>query len=105
MCIIFVDKSATLCYHIFTVGKFATQREVINLDLEKFKTYLHDRHISINALADEIKISRQSLYLKLNGSRDFRAPELLAIADSLRMTTDEILDIFFNRQVSKNATN
>ena len=74
------------------------------MNLEKFKTYLHDRHISVNSLADSIKISRQSLYLKLNGSRAFRANELLAIADTLRMTTGEILDIFFNREVGKNAT-
>ena len=73
------------------------------MNLEKFKDYLHDRHISINSLADDIKISRQSLYLKLNGSRAFKASELLAIADTLRMTAEEILDIFFNRQVGKNA--
>lgn len=67
------------------------------MDLVKIKDYIHNRHIPMTALAKELDISKQSLYLKLNGERDFRSDEMTKMADVLRMTKDEILDIFFDK--------
>ena len=71
------------------------------MDLQKVKTLIHDKKVNVNTLADDLQISRQSLYLKLNGARSFRAEELLKMAISLNMSPEEILNIFFNLEVTQ----
>jgi predicted DNA-binding protein YlxM (UPF0122 family) len=66
------------------------------LDLEKVKTYIHNKDIGVPELAKALNISRQSMYLKLSGARSFRAEELLGMAIAMKMKKKEILDIFFN---------
>ena len=67
------------------------------MELEKLNNYIRDRHYPINALSDDLNITRQSMYMKLTGERDFKASEMVILAKVLRMTNDEILDIFFNK--------
>lgn len=66
------------------------------MDLQKVCDFIRERHYPINALADDLEISRQSLYMKLSGEREFRASELLKMQKVLRMSKDEVLNIFFN---------
>lgn len=73
------------------------------MDLSKIKSFIHKRHVPINALANELSMSRQSLYLKLNGMRDFKIDEISQMAIALRMTPSEVLDIFFNMEVTNNG--
>lgn len=72
------------------------------MNIEKFKGYLKSKKISIPVMASNIGLTKQSMYLKLAGERDFRASELGMIAEYIPMTTEEILDIFFDRKVTVN---
>lgn len=67
--------------------------------------YLNDRitlsHIPITAIAEEMGISRQTLYLKMKGERDFKTSEVYKLCDVLRLTNDEKRLIFFADEVDK----
>lgn len=68
--------------------------------------YLNDRitlsHIPITAIAEEMGISRQTLYLKMKGERDFKTSEVYKLCDVLRLTNEEKRLIFFADEVDKN---
>ena len=76
---------------------------VINLDLEKLKAFIEQSGRSITFIADKLDMSRESLYKKLDGRIKFSAEETCTLATILRMTSDEIMDIFFAKYVRKNA--
>lgn len=67
--------------------------------------YLNDRislsHIPITAIAEEMGISRQTLYLKMKGERDFKASEVSRLCVILRLTNEEKRLIFFADEVDK----
>lgn len=64
--------------------------------------YLNDRialsHIPITAIAEEMGISRQTLYLKMKGERDFKSSEVFKLCGILRLTDEEKRLIFFCRR-------
>ena len=67
--------------------------------------YLNDRitisGISIVALAAKMGISRQSLYLKMKGEREFKTSEVTKLCDILRLTEEERTLVFFADKVDK----
>lgn len=67
--------------------------------------YLNDRialsHIPITAIAEEMGISRQTLYLKMKGERDFKSSEVFKLCGILRLTDEEKRLIFFADEVDK----
>lgn len=67
--------------------------------------YLNDRislsRIPITAIAEFVGISRQSLYLKMQGKREFKTSEITKVCDLLRLTTEERQIIFFDDEVDK----
>lgn len=67
--------------------------------------YLNDRialsRIPIVALAEQMGISRQSLYLKMKGVRDFKTSEVTKLCDILRLTEEERTLVFFADEVDK----
>lgn len=67
--------------------------------------YLNDRialsRIPIVALAEQMGISRQSLYLKMKGVRDFKTSEVAKLCDILRLTEEERTLVFFADEVDK----
>ena len=69
--------------------------------------YLNDRitisGISIVALAAKMGISRQSLYLKMKGEREFKTSEVTKLCDILRLTEEERTLVFFADKVDKNV--
>lgn len=71
------------------------------MDLEKINDFIKDRHYPMIALAKELGMSKQSLYYKLSGKRDFRAKEIYKLAEIMRMTDPEIIAVFFDRQMDK----
>lgn len=68
-------------------------------------TYLNDRialsRIPITALAEKMEISRQSLYLKMRGEREFKSSEVEKICEILRLTDEEKTLVFFADKVVK----
>lgn len=69
----------------------------MNNDL--LKEVIQDRGIKVSVLADKMGISRQSLYLKLDGKRSFDQGEIMAIKTNLRLSDAEFMSIFFSERV------
>ena len=69
--------------------------------------YLNDRitlsRIPITAIAEGLGLSRQSLYLKMQGKRDFKTSEVYKLCDILRLTEEEKMLVFFAEKVDKNG--
>lgn len=70
--------------------------------------YLNGRikmsRIPITAIAEEMGLSRQSLYLKMQGERDFKISEVTKLCEILRLTDEEKTLIFFAKEVDNNVT-
>lgn len=69
--------------------------------------YLNDRiamsKIPITAIAQSMAISRQSLYLKMKGEREFKTSEVSKLCEILRLTEEEKSLVFFADRVDKTA--
>lgn len=69
--------------------------------------YLNDRitvsRIPITAIAEGLGLSRQSLYLKMKGERDFKTSEVTRLCEILRLTDEEKMLIFFANKVDKSV--
>lgn len=67
--------------------------------------YLNDRitlsRIPITAIAEGLGLSRQSLYLKMRGERDFKISEVTKLCEILRLTEEEKTLVFFAEKVDK----
>jgi len=59
--------------------------------------------IPITAIAEKMAISRQSLYLKMKGEREFKSSEVTKLCEILRLTEEERSLVFFADRVDKCA--
>lgn len=64
------------------------------MDFKGLKIKLLERGFTIPELAKAIGISQASIYVKLNGKRDFSYSEVMAIKKTLNLTVDEFNSIF-----------
>lgn len=68
--------------------------------------YLNDKieeiKIPVTTIAERMGISRQSLYLKMRGEREFKTSEVLKLCEILRLTDEEKTLVFFADKVDKN---
>lgn len=68
--------------------------------------YLNDRiklsRIPITAIAEGLGLSRQSLYAKMKGEREFKSSEVTKLCEILRLTDEEKTLVFFADKVDKN---
>ena len=68
-------------------------------------SYLNDRialsRVPIVALAEMLGISRQSMYLKMKGEREFKTSEVAKLCEVLRLTDKEKTLVFFAEEVDK----
>lgn len=68
--------------------------------------YLNDRialsRVPITAIAEGLGLSRQSLYLKMKGEREFKTSEVTKLCEMLRLTDEEKRLVFFADKVDKN---
>ena len=74
----------------------------MNNDL--LKEVIQDNGVKVSVLADKIGISRQSLYMKLNGERAFDQGEIMALKTNLHLSDDQFMEIFFNDVVEEKST-
>lgn len=65
------------------------------IDLVMLNEKMRDSGMTITAIAEKSNISRETLYNKMNGTRDFRASEIMNLSKTLRLTTAERDRIFF----------
>lgn len=71
---------------------------------EKLKEVIQDSGIKMSVLADKIGISRQSLYMKVNGERSFDQGEIMALKSNLHLSDEQFMTIFFSDDVDKLST-
>lgn len=69
------------------------------MDAVKLLQKICSEQLTIAQVAGKLGISRQGLYLKLNGSREFRASEIAALRTLLSMDPQEVVEIFFEGDV------
>ena len=74
----------------------------MNNDL--LKEVIQDNGVKVSVLADKIGISRQSLFMKLNGERAFDQGEIMALKTNLHLSDDQFMEIFFNDVVEEKST-
>ena len=75
------------------------------MDLKYLTDKIAEIKIPITVIASKMGISRQSLYLKMHGRREFKASEIEKICGILRLTDTELALIFFKDMVDKNGNN
>lgn len=67
--------------------------------------YLNDRialsRIPITAIAEQLGVSRQTLYNKINGEREFKTSEITKLCEILRLTDEEKRLVFFADKVDE----
>lgn len=66
---------------------------MVNVNLLKSKIVLHGDNLT--NLADHLKISRQTLTLKISGTNDFNQSEMKQIITKYGLTPEETNAIFF----------
>ncbi|WP_313961751.1 helix-turn-helix transcriptional regulator [uncultured Parvimonas sp.] len=68
------------------------------IDLEKLRNLIDDSGLKINYIANELNISREGLYHKLEGKTEFKVSEVQKLAKVLNMSNDMRNIIFFKNQ-------
>lgn len=71
------------------------------LNLEYLNNRIDEIKIPITTIAERIGISRQSLYFKIKGKREFKVSEVSKLCDILRLTNEEKTLVFFADKVDK----
>lgn len=71
------------------------------MNLEYLNGRIAMSKIPITAIAKSMAISRQSLYLKMKGEREFKTSEVLKLCEILRLTEEEKSLVFFADRVDK----
>lgn len=69
-------------------------------DSEKLKAKIRDSGYKIRFLAEQLGISYQALYNKVDNKTQFLASEIMRFSDLLNLTPEERDDIFFNCKVN-----
>lgn len=68
---------------------------------EMLRKVIDDQGLKMSALADKVGMSRQSLYLKIKGDREFDQGEMMSLKKALRLSDKEFMAIFFGNCVDK----
>ena len=73
-------------------------------DTERLKERIKKSGLKMNYIAEQIGITREGLYNKINGKNDFKATEIAKLQDLLGLSLTEKEKIFFARWVEKSST-
>ena len=68
------------------------------IDLEKLRNLIDDSGLKMNFIANELNLSRESLYHKLEGKTEFKVSEVQKLTRVLNMSNDMRNIIFFKNQ-------
>lgn len=73
------------------------------MNLKLLNDKIEELEIPVSSIAKKMGVSRRTLYLKLSGERGFKVTEANRICDILRLTFDEKMIIFFDKEVNKSV--
>lgn len=74
------------------------------MNLEYLNSRISEIKIPITTIAKRMGISRQSLYLKIKGEREFKTSEISKLCDILRLTVEEKSLVFLQMELTKLST-
>ncbi len=63
--------------------------------MKDLRAKIEESGITITKLAEKLGLSREGLYLKLNGTTEFKASEIVLLREILRLTKEEQERFFF----------
>lgn len=69
-------------------------------DVKLLRSYIREMGITYTALAKKLGLSREGLYTKLHGKTEFTASEIRALGEVLRLSSDQIDQIFLHPNVN-----
>lgn len=72
------------------------------MNLKYLINKIEEIKIPVTIIAEKMGISRQSLYLKMRGEREFKTSEVSKLCEILRLTNEEKTLVFFADEVDKN---
>lgn len=67
------------------------------MNVKKLKAFMALNEITINELAKQMQISKSAIFRKLNGTSEFNQGEIAYMARILKLTPQDIYDIFFDK--------
>lgn len=73
-------------------------------DTTHLKAVIADKGLKLTYIADELGITYAALNKKLNGETEFKAPEMSKLRTVLRLSDEELIEIFFTQKVAETAT-
>lgn len=71
---------------------------------QKLRDYIKAHGFRTQWVADQLGITRAGLNYKFSGRSEFRASELAKLKMALRMSDEEVNDIFFSPEVEETST-
>jgi transcriptional regulator with XRE-family HTH domain len=74
------------------------------VDKNALKSAMIAKGYTSDALAEKIGISKQSMSYKLNNKRPFRSNEISQIAHILELSPEQLMQIFFAKNVVSETT-
>ena len=73
------------------------------LDYNLLSSIIDESKFTKSEIAEQMGLTRQGLYNKLNGAKEFKASEMRKLSRILNLSDSEVNRIFFNDYVDKNA--
>lgn len=74
------------------------------MNLKYLNSRINEIKIPITTIAERMGISRQSLYLKIKGKREFKVSEVSKLCDILRLTDEEKTSVFLQMELTQSTT-
>ena len=68
------------------------------VDLGLLKEFIRESGLKLQTIADLLRITYQSLWVKLKGQTEFTASEMMALKDVLRLNQSQFMRIFFAKK-------
>ena len=69
------------------------------MDINKLKGKIREKGLTYKILAQKIGIGLTSMNYKINGKHLFNHEEMIKLREILRLTDNEIIEIFFHKAV------
>ena len=82
---------------------YGIQRGGDKLNNQLLNDRIEESKLSKNTIAEALGLSRQGLYNKLNGVREFKGSEIKKLIQLLELSDDDQRSIFFADDVGKNV--
>ena len=96
-----IDKEKDKMYNSIKSCNNATRKEAYMVNVQKLKGLIVEKGTTQQAVADSIGIDRSTFYRKMKNGGNFSLEEAGLIAETVPLTENEAMEIFFADFVAK----